>query len=367
MGLTSFLAALTLFWALVYLAYRYRRSWFEERSVEVQVPVILWRVTTRLQWFEKAREKRMLGRIGGICVALTVLSAGLYYWFIGGIAYKRLVGEASQNGVVLLIPGLTIWGTPLLYFLLAASIAILVHELAHAVVAGMEGVKLRSAGLALFLVFPAAFVEPDEDSFNKARLSSKLKILAAGSAANIILGALFLGLLAYTLAAPAGVVVTAVEKGSPAEAAGITPGMRIVAINGSAIHRITDLRASIRPGENATLIFTVVQGSVTRNITVFKPAGRRLIGIYFKPSGTMLSALSTSSYEAILNIVNWSYMINFSLALVNAAPLFITDGGKMLDIYLRERLGEEKRAAIPSYTLQTLTLLLLILALAPMK
>ncbi len=365
MGLMGFLIVLTAFWSLVYIAYRYKKQWFEQRSIEVQVPLIVWRITRRLQWLENVKGGKTARRIGEVFVILTVVSAGLYYWFIGGIAYKRIIGASSQNGVVLLIPGLTIWGEALLYFLLAASIAIVLHELAHAVMAGMEGVKLSSAGLALLLVFPAAFVEPEEESLNSAPLHSKLKILAAGSAANLILGALFLGLLFYTVAAPAGIIVTSVEQGSPAASAGITPGMRIIAVNGTRIHRITDLHSFINASGTTTLIMTIIMKGEARNITVFKPANRSIIGIYFKPAGSLLGRLSIRSYEALLNFVDWSYMINFSLALVNAAPLFITDGAKMLDLFIKDKISAERKASLLSYTLQTITLAILVMALAP--
>ncbi|RLG88357.1 MAG: hypothetical protein DRO15_03035 [Thermoprotei archaeon] len=55
------------------------------------------------------------------------------------------------------------------------------------------------------------------------------------------------------------------------------------------------------------------------------------------------------------------YIINASLAVINAAPLFITDGGKIIS-ELADRLGLAGKAL--SITLQSITAILIIITIS---
>ena len=74
------------------------------------------------------------------------------------------------------------------------------------------------------------------------------------------------------------------------------------------------------------------EGDLLR-LVVKKYYNETLLGIRVKPTGP-LSLLDISSYIVLLNLVNYMALINLSLALINAAPLFITDGAHLLKSFL---------------------------------
>lgn len=63
---------------------------------------------------------------------------------------------------------------------------------------------------------------------------------------------------------PIGVVVTAVQSGGPAAAAGIVAGELVTALNGHSVHQLTDLESllvNLKPGTKATVRLTTQSGS----------------------------------------------------------------------------------------------------------
>ncbi len=364
MNWASFILAIIAFWGVLEALYRWRREAFESRGIEVQAPVLIWRLAKSFGRIESAAGSRAVRILSLLGVTLTLLAMFLYYFQIGGTALGKLMGTLPREArtVQLVIPGITITGESLVYFIAAASVAIVLHELAHAVVAVNEGLKLKSAGLALFAVFPAAFVEPDEEEFNRAPRSTRIKVLSAGSAVNLVLAFIGLFLVSYMVSAPGGFMVTQVEPGSPARQAGFVPGMVIVEVNGTRIDSLGTLKSLIPPYEEAVLNVTVEYEGSRRSLLVYKPANRTTIGVYLKPMGTVLSGLPQEWYDNLLQLVLWFHGINFGIAIVNAAPLFITDGAKILEAASEALpLGRARKPLL--YALQVVTLLILIFVL----
>lgn len=364
MNWAVFILAVIAFWGVLEALYRWKKEAFASRGIEVQAPVLIWRLARSFGRLESAAGSRAVRALSLLGVALTLLAMLLYYFQIGGTALAKLTGAVSGEArtVQLVIPGITITGESLLYFIVAASIAIVLHELAHAVVAVNEGLSLKSAGLALFAVFPAAFVEPDEEEFNRAPRATRIKVLSAGSAVNLVLAFIGLVLVTYMLSAPGGFMVTQVEPGSPAREAGLMPGMVIVEVNGTRIDSLGRLKSLIPPYEEAVLNVTVEYEGFRRTLLVHKPANRTTIGVYLKPVGTLLSGLPQEWYDNLLQLVLWFHGINFGIAIVNAAPLFITDGAKILEAASEKLpLGRARKPLL--YAVQTATLAILIYVL----
>jgi len=95
-----------------------------------------------------------------------------------------------------ILPGITASLRTFIYIIVCAGISILIHEIAHGVIALRYGVPIKSGGLftALFILF-GGFVEIDEEYLKKLKLWKRLTIYTAGVFANILLAYLVLAIL----------------------------------------------------------------------------------------------------------------------------------------------------------------------------
>lgn len=102
--------------------------------------------------------------------------------------YRFVFVPQQASPVMPLIPGVTIRFSSLPWFLAAAGVVILMHELAHGVQCVVAGVRVKSAALLLAVVTFGGAVEPDEGDMEAAPLMSKLRIFAFGSFVNLVMG-----------------------------------------------------------------------------------------------------------------------------------------------------------------------------------
>jgi len=107
--------------------------------------------------------------------------------------YRFLYVPAEASPVMPLIPGVTIQFQSMVWFLGAAGVVILLHELSHGVMCAVEGIEVKSAALLVAMVTFGGAVEPDEESLGRAGLMSKLRVFASGSLANLVTGLLVVG------------------------------------------------------------------------------------------------------------------------------------------------------------------------------
>lgn len=103
-----------------------------------------------------------------------------------------IAGRVSCPGVAPVIPGITIPGTdfkvPFFEGWIALIVIMVVHELAHGVLARKVGIKVKSLGLLLLGFFPiGAFTEPDEEQLKKAKPKDQMLVYSAGPVLNLAL------------------------------------------------------------------------------------------------------------------------------------------------------------------------------------
>lgn len=110
--------------------------------------------------------------------------------------YRFVFVPVQASPVMPLIPGVTIRFSSMPWFLAAAGVVILLHELGHGVMCVAEGVKVRSAALLLAVLTFGGAVEPDEEGMEAATLMSKLRIFAIGSLVNLVTALVVLALYA---------------------------------------------------------------------------------------------------------------------------------------------------------------------------
>ncbi len=321
----------------------------------------------------KARFSRIYGAIG---VAIATFMMAYFYYVSLQLFIEKYVARvpgAAAEGFVPIIPGVTVGLSEFIFILVAIGVAVLVHELSHALIARSVGVPVKDAGLLLFAFIPAAFVEPDEEQVSRASLRSKAMIYAAGIASNAIIGLLFAYVLtSLTPLLASGITIVSVNANSPAQLAGLKAGMRILAIDGKPVKTVSQgLQILAKLGAESSLSsvnvsLTVAYRDTISTIVVYKPVNESGLGIYV-----------TQSFRLpwLVNIVLSMYIVNLGLALVNAAPFAIpfpglgveTDGAQLLRDALAKVGGSAGKSISMAIELLTLLIIISLITLTPIR
>ena len=191
-------------------------------------------------------------------------------------------------------------------FLAILGILVVIHELGHFVTARMANVRvlefgigfpprakvLRAKGETLYTLnwLPiGGFVKlagedgndaDDPRSFAAQRWITKMVILAAGVAMNVLLAFVIFAGIAWLASPLMGIRFHEVVPGSPAETAGLQPGEAIVAVDGERYQFIAGLTVldglRARPGETVVLTVDSADGTqARRHGHAARPGGHR--------------------------------------------------------------------------------------------
>jgi len=243
------------------------------------------------------------------------------------------------------VPGLFVSFQTFPYLVFALSIVVITHELSHGIASLGEGVPLKSTGAFFAHVLMGGFVEPDEEKLNQAGEVTKLRVFAAGSYTNLVLGVLCIVLLSNFSAtmtpfynvSSTGVSVGSVPTNLPAFSSGVQAGDIVTAINGTRISSITDIMkfmGGVKPGQEVVLgtqrgTFPVRTAADPSN------SSHALIGIggltdliVYNPK---VPFLSPDFPNTLLHAEYWSSIVLTSVALINMLPMAPFDGDKFLD------------------------------------
>lgn len=353
---------------MLYIKYRER---FKSLGIEVAGITLIWRVI-RKELYPTVKVLKRLKKHGlllDLLVVLIVLSfllaLKIYVENLVGMLKSVMVAESPEKGIVTpivpIIPGITVSLSMLPMLILVIAVAVLVHEGMHAIVGLIEGTKIKSFGVALVFIILAPFVEIDENDFAKLKLRSKLRILSAGVAGNVILALLSLLLFIYLIPVLFnvhwGLYVSHVVEDMPAYEANLPNGTVIVAINGTKLGRnlsmfdyLFNSRVLLRElsgfkKKGRVLVLTLMNPKPpydVHNYTIIRENITQPIGVVLYPYAVLeprnfIAKLLGTSLQTFLI---WSFALNLGLAAINATPLFITDGGKALDEFSKSKLGK---------------------------
>lgn len=185
----------------------------------------------------------------------------------------------SEPSNFLAIPGvnsyLPLSETP--EIVLALFIAVVIHELGHAILCKVEGIDIDSSGIAFFSVLPmGAFVEPNEESKDNATPFSRVRMAAAGISTNItlvVISFLVLVLLSSLLIIPApGAHIGATYDNTSAESQNLT-GSQITHINSYAVQNNTQFTTQLEKIPQESITVTTSNGintTIDRQLTVIQ-------------------------------------------------------------------------------------------------
>jgi len=348
-GIYYYLIAFAVIWILAGI--------FHERlsnhGFEINFPVIMWK-TQRLRGLI-SRINNLSPRFWRWFMNLGIVVAFGAMIFITWTLVSSLPSVFETPAVSIVIPGVEMPGSsiyiPFVYGLIGLATVLIVHEFSHGVQAVGEKISIKSIGLLLFAIIPGAFVEPDEDELKEAKRTSRLRVYAAGSVANISLALIALLLVSlFSAGIPAffaedGIAVDRIVTDSPSDGI-LKEGMVLKSVDNHQITNSTDyidIVSSYKPGDNVTV--QTDQGSYT--LTLDKNPNNESRGFFgiqavkhFEMVNDSLGPLPWILFE-LVEMFQWIAMLNLGIGLFNLLPIKPLDGGYMLEILLSYKLSEE--------------------------
>jgi membrane-associated protease RseP (regulator of RpoE activity) len=348
--ISSFWAVYLAVWGIISVAWWGVRA---ERFGVSGLPFYLLYRTTRLnKWIERisAIAPNAWRTIWNLGIAIGVGS--MMYIFYQLLLNVMNLFARSQQAVsvqpIVPVPGVFVSFETFPYLVLALSVVVASHELSHGIASLADHVPLKAAGLFFAHVLMGGFVEPDEETLNRAKSVTKLRIFAAGSTTNIILGVfcvLLLSNFAATIApfynvVPAGVQIGSVPQNLPAYSSGLKAGDIVTSINRTKISSIADLRnamSGVTPGQHIVLgtqngSYIVKTGSDQSN------SSHAIIGISgltdYIAYVPKLPFFSSGFPDVLAHAEYWLSVVLVSVALINMLPMYPFDGDKFLDTIL---------------------------------
>ncbi len=289
-----------------------------------------------------SKYKRFWKIVGNFMVIVGVLGMFFMLFSLINAIYLTYFKNIPAMKTQLLIPGYTI---PLWYGLFAFVTIVVVHEFSHGILARAEDVPIKSLGVFFAFVIPlGAFVEPEEEVFNKKPWLSQLRVYSAGSFANLFLAAIVLfalmPLAMHVFFQSEGVQVVNVVKDSPAYGV-LERGDMIMDIRGTPIKNFKDFYENLKqlkPGEKIKV--TTERGSFILTLAPRKDDPKRgFIGIEtFLPVKKGIFHIVNFLPLDLISMFRWVFFLNFIVGLVNLLPIHFgvaaTDGHHILRIIL---------------------------------
>ena len=310
---------------------------------------VVWRTTRLNNWIKRiAESSRTTWRIIWNLGVATAFGLMIYIFYLLANNLLNLFVKPSQAvsiQPIIPLPGVGVSFETFPYLVLALSVVVITHELSHGIASLVDKVPLKSTGAFFGHVLMGGFVEPDEEELSKSKKITKLRVFAAGSYTNVVLGVFFTFLLVSFPATIApfynvvqsGVTIGTIPVNLPAHSSGLQAGDVITSINGTTISGISALRNymnSVRPGQ--LIVIGTVRGAFPiRTAPDPNNATHADIGIggltnyiVYQPK---ISFLSSGFPTILFHAEFWLSVVLVSVAMINMLPMYPFDGDKFLE------------------------------------
>jgi membrane-associated protease RseP (regulator of RpoE activity) len=376
------IAILILLWDVVGLANR----WYDLKKYGFAISpgVIMWRTKRGVNFIDRVAGISKRGwRAYGTVAAGVGIFAMVFVFVIIVSNFVFLITHPSLRlpGVVLVYPGLIPW-LPVVPWIISLASILLVHEFSHGLMLRAQGLQIKSVGGFVVVAVPGAFVEPNEKQLMRASISKRLRMFAAGSMANFILGFLCLAVLLMLLVPKPGVYVYAVSENY---AENFTLGSRIYQLDNVPINTIdnyNDFLDNKQPGENVWVVtenenvhVALVKNSENENkgdlplLSISATSRWNFVNPIYTMAVTAAEILGQPVFHpyiydslvpwAVIDIVKWMFILNLGVGLFNMLPVGIFDGGQMMQAILERKTSSEKA----KHVVRTLSYFILVLIL----
>jgi membrane-associated protease RseP (regulator of RpoE activity) len=346
----SFLAIYLAIWIIICIAWWAFRA--ERFGVSGLPFYVIYRTTRLNKLIEKISNSkptawRTLWNIG-IVTGVGAMAFIFYQLATNLLNLLFRTSQAVSIQPIVPVPGVFVSFETFPYLVLALSVVVATHELSHGIASLADHVPLKSTGAFFAHILMGGFVEPDEEKLNQAKNVTKLRVFAAGSYTNAVLGVLCIFLLFnfsatiapfYTVVS-SGVSIGSVPTNLPAYSSGLQAGDVVTSINGTKITSINDLRhymSAVVPGQGITvgtqngtfLVKTSVDPTNSSHALI--GIGGLTDNIVYNPK---LTGLASDFPPVLLHAEFWLSVVLISVALINMLPMYPFDGDKFLDAAL---------------------------------
>ena len=321
-----FLLALVIFWIALYLAGYFFH--LEKHGLEVKPAYFMYKSEKLRRFLDKASKRRhffwkTFSNIG-IAFALGLMVFSIYFLANNLLKFIYPVEVGGAVPVIPVLPIVTIRLYWLPYFFTAIAVVVLTHEFAHGIIARLEKIPVKSAGILMAFVFFGGFVEPDEEGLEKVSTVSKLRMIAVGSSTNLITSLLVLLLLTGLYAPASGVLIYETTENGPIAKVGLQQWDIVEGINDTAISTVGDLEEfmtqnNVTPG--VTLILKTNKGEKSIK-TENGSRGQPIIGLaYYSDYHPCRVPLEYYLAIHLHMTLFWLHLLSVSRAVFNMLPL----------------------------------------------
>jgi len=365
----------------------------KQGRIEFKFPLLIVRTQTFMRLYDWLGACKASWMASWATLIVMPIVAGFGIYLIFNTLLTLLTNPAAREAgrelgpqAYILLPGINPY-LPLLYGWLAIVVAIAVHEGAHGVIARSIGFRVKSSGLLFFLAIPVgAFVDVDEEQLAKAKAKDSVRVLAAGSGANIASAIVcIMGVLLITSGlSPVvdGLYVSEVMESMPAENAGLLEEDVIIRVEDKQVTSLKDFEAALEDKSPDDIVWvTVARGEMWRDrfstsLKLTEYEGRAVLGVVLSemfieqrlrtyqklaaetpfihflpptlapglvPFSGALDAFYTHAlgehWHILANIFFWLWFVNVNVAIFNALPINPLDGGQAFKNVLKSMLG----------------------------
>ncbi len=371
-----------IFYALIFLYYVTHKHKFE-----VQGKIfVLYKTKLGLKLMDKIAKlpKSFFKFLGALSIIVGFVGMiGIFYILIKG-TFDLIFVENAVPVIAPLLPDVSIPGLPTLSFwhwIFSILIVAIIHEFSHGILARAFKVKVKSSGFAFLGPILAAFVEPDEKQMPKESKFIQLSVFSAGPFSNVVTGFIFLAIstlfltpFAFSMLDVQGANVFSVNKGTPADLAGLKEGDRILEINNFEINNFDNLKIAtknLKPGDEVIIKTETDELNLTATQHP-KNASKGYLGF----ASTLNVGIKESTIKKYGNffpsfimwltrLVEWLFLISLGIAFANLLPLGPVDGGRMALVGIGLFVKNQKRQQRIWIALSLVCLLLIIINLLP--
>ncbi len=286
------------------------------------------------------------------------------------IIRSALAGQEAMPGIVPVIPGVKVPGSPLappISAVIGLVVLLIVHEWGHGIVSRAEGILVKSVGLVTLGLIPiGAFTEPDEEELRKTTREKRTRVYSIGSMMNLLTAfafGLFL-LLPMTLYVSPSLTEQTINNIEHMEVLEIQENSDFYgAMEPGA--KIQNFRVLYETGPNQEVTLQTDQGEFTGKTNEYGQLGLGVRTVEKGPLGPWFWI----QYHAV-DIVIWIFLLNLLIGIINYLPFAIFDGARIIeDIsgFYAEKAGfnGENAGKKVSWALTALVAALLIINILP--